>query len=1027
MKKWFSYVLVVALCITALTGAIPTAFADEEETLVAEAVDPQYADTEGELGEALENAGEDDGYQIDAADIDADPVETGDAAELSLDGAFTDVDAPSEAEGDVFTPWYAAALASLTLEMDEVMSCIIPEGSVLLVTGQSGEGLMNVACGTLTGVVDATALAALTEDELGAFMAQIALMDAVTLYDDMPDYPLPPMPVQQADAPAEGEETVPEETIPDENIPEETIPEETIPEENIPEETIPEETPSEKVNPAEEVNPADDAPADDDIGDADDQEAAEAPTDTEEKNEAEAPAETEEKDEAEAPEEIEEKNEAETPAETEEKDEAEAPAETEEKKEAEPPAETEEKKEAEVPAAAEKASAEAAASAESPKSAEAAGEGAETSAATDAAASPKSAEAAGEGAETSAATDAAASAAAPASEAGVPAAIAVNLPAVNMGLKEKFAGLTAVVVDAAGAPVEGAAVNWASSNVRVVRVDAAGKLTAVRKGKATIVIRADGLPEALVSVVVKSAPSKVTLKPKKVHVSVGTTYQLAPKFNKGAASAGLTFTSSDPAVAQVNEAGLVTGVAPGKAFITVRTFNKKKARVRFDVTLYDYPADMVMSAQTVTIGVKEKYQRLGYTLIPPEGKENCEATVKWKSKNTRIAKVNAKTGVITGVKAGTTTILATTNNKITRKVKVVVIKGPKSVVISPKELALNVGATGALTASYNGKTPTDNVTYVSSDPNIATVDAAGVVTAVADGTAVITVSTYNNRKDYCTVTVGEPQVATADVHYRMFAAYNFYNVLERGSLSFPMNNATSFQKALSGSSINGAKYENVGTLENESKDGILSGIAKAFAGSGDTDVNVVYLCSHGTNYVDKASSGSTHYGLQLPGYSDYNSSSAYYITSEELFAAISAIKGKVILVLDSCYSGVFISNMKSALEAEDGRISVMTAANNTKACYYNVTDVNEACDFFTYYMLLGAGYDMQKHTSTGSYPADSNSDGKLTLNEMFAYAKQEVKTNLPNFKNKSWFHGDASQTPCIYEGYNGGLVLFQYA
>ena len=31
---------------------------------------------------------------------------------------------------------------------------------------------------------------------------------------------------------------------------------------------------------------------------------------------------------------------------------------------------------------------------------------------------------------------------------------------------------------------------------------------------------------------------------------------------------------------------------------------------------------------------------MGYTLIPPEGKENCEATAKWKSRNTKIAKVN---------------------------------------------------------------------------------------------------------------------------------------------------------------------------------------------------------------------------------------------------------------------------------------------------------------------------------------------------------------------------------------------------
>ena len=935
MKRWFSFALALALCITTLGGGVSSVFAEEEATVAAEAVDPQYADTEADLDELPDDDGADDGLLIDGDEIDALTVDAGEPVEVLTDDIGADDDLPAAQDAEVpFTPWYAAALASLTLEMDEVVSCIIPEGSVLLVTGVPGEGLLSVACGEFTSVVDATALRPLSEDELQAFMDQIALMEGVTYYQDMPEYPLPSVPAQQSAAPEE------------------------------------------------------EAPQTDDI--SEETEDAEAPADTEKKEDAEAPADTEKKEDAEAPEDTEKKEDSESPEDGEKKAEVESSVDGEEKKSAE-----------ESVDAAEAASAEAAESAENKENAE----GADAAAKTDAAAE---------------------NTAAPTSEAGAPASIAVNVPALNLGLKEKFAGLTATVVDANGTPVEGVAVNWASSNARVVRVDATGKLTAMRKGKATIVIRADGLPEALVTVIVKGAPSKVTLKPKNVHVSVGSTWQLTPKFNKGAASAGLAFTSSNPAVAQVSPGGLVTGVAPGKAFITVRTFNKKKARVRINVTQYDYPADMVLNAQAITIGVKEKYKHMSYTLVPPEGKENCEATVKWKSKNKKIAKVNAKTGVITGVRAGTTTVYATTNNKITRKVKVVVMKKPKSVVLSPKSMALTVGATGALTASYNGKKPTVNVTFTSSDPNVATVDALGNVTAVADGTAVITVSTYNNKKDYCNVTVGEA-AAAANVRYRVFAAYNFYNVLERGSLSFPMNNATSFQSVFAGTTINGARYEKVGMLENASKDEILSGLSKAFADSADTDVNVVYLCSHGTNYVDKAKSGSTHYGLQLPGYTNYNSSSAYYITAEEIFSAISAIRGKVILVLDSCYSGVFITNNKSALDAQGGRISVMTAANNTLACYYNITDVNSACDFFTYYLLMGAGYDMQNHTGTGAYPADSDSDGKLTLNELFAYAKKQVTTNMPKFKSKSWFHGDASQTPRIYEGYNGGLVLFQYS
>ena len=462
MKKWFSLALTMALCLTMLSGGVPAVFA-EEETVISEPVDPQYADTETDLVELPDDGGEDGGLQIEAEEVEALEIDASEAVEASLEDISTGDDAP--ADQDSFVPWYAAALASLTLEMDEVVSCNIPEGSVLLVTGQPGEGLLNVACGALTGVVDATALTALTEDEVLAFMDQVALMEEIALYQDMPEYPLPPVPAQQADAPEVGE------AVPGDANPEDAA--------------------------AGDEDPDFTEPTDDNADDADDEEVPEDQQGTEE------PADAENKEEAEEPADAEKKEDAGESEDGEKKEDAEESEDGKKKEDVEEPAEGEAAQSAEESAAAvEKASAEADGKTENKESAEATGS-----------------------ANAATATDAAAGAAAPASEAGVPASIAVNLSAVNLGLKEKFSGLTAAVVDAAGTPVEGAAVNWASSNVRVVRVDAAGKLTAVRKGKATVVIRAEGLPEALVTVIVKSAPSKVTLKPKKVHVSVGTPFR----------------------------------------------------------------------------------------------------------------------------------------------------------------------------------------------------------------------------------------------------------------------------------------------------------------------------------------------------------------------------------------------------------------------------------------------------------------------------------------------------------------------
>ena len=77
--------------------------------------------------------------------------------------------------------------------------------------------------------------------------------------------------------------------------------------------------------------------------------------------------------------------------------------------------------------------------------------------------------------------------------------------------------------------------------------------------------------------------------------------------------------------------------------------------------------------------------------------------------------------------------------------------------LSPKTLSLNPGKGGTLTATITPSNATSqNVTWKSSDTKVATVD-NGLVTAVAEGTATITVTTTDgNFEDTCTVTVTQP-------------------------------------------------------------------------------------------------------------------------------------------------------------------------------------------------------------------------------------------------------------------------------
>ena len=63
----------------------------------------------------------------------------------------------------------------------------------------------------------------------------------------------------------------------------------------------------------------------------------------------------------------------------------------------------------------------------------------------------------------------------------------------------------------------------------------------------------------------------------------------------------------------------------------------------------------VLSSTSITIGEKEKYTRLTVQMTTSNGKT---PKIKWRSANKKIAKVDSKTGKITGVKKGKTTIYA---------------------------------------------------------------------------------------------------------------------------------------------------------------------------------------------------------------------------------------------------------------------------------------------------------------------------------------------------------------------------------
>ena len=135
--------------------------------------------------------------------------------------------------------------------------------------------------------------------------------------------------------------------------------------------------------------------------------------------------------------------------------------------------------------------------------------------------------------------------------------------------------------------------------------------------------------------------------------------------------------------------------------------------------------------------------------------------VSYSSTDESVCTIDEK-GVIEGVKFGTSIIMVKTEDG--GKYAMLIIKvsqdNVESVSFSEDEVEVNIGETKQLEAIVNPYVALNkNVTYESSDENVAVVDINGKVTAVGEGEAIITVTTEDGGfTDTCKIVVkyGKP-------------------------------------------------------------------------------------------------------------------------------------------------------------------------------------------------------------------------------------------------------------------------------
>ena len=264
---------------------------------------------------------------------------------------------------------------------------------------------------------------------------------------------------------------------------------------------------------------------------------------------------------------------------------------------------------------------------------------------------------------------------------------------------------------------------------------------------------------------------------------------------ENATDKSVVWESGNESAATVSQEGLVTAVGEGKATITVKT-NDGGFSASCEVTVNK----KVIAVTGIVLGnteltlVEGEEEKLAVAVTP----ENAtDKSVVWESSNNSAAAVSQE-GLVTAVGEGKATITVKTNDggfsascEVTVNKKVIAVTG---IVLGNTELTLVEGEEEKLAVAVTPENATDkSVVWESSNNSAAAVSQEGLVTAVGEGKATITVKTNDGGfSASCEVTVNKKVIAVTGV--KLSAASMTLREGDRGILTATVEPANATNK-----------------------------------------------------------------------------------------------------------------------------------------------------------------------------------------------------------------------------------------
>ena len=315
-------------------------------------------------------------------------------------------------------------------------------------------------------------------------------------------------------------------------------------------------------------------------------------------------------------------------------------------------------------------------------------------------------------------------------------------------------------------------VTWSSNSTGIAQVSTTGLVTGVAAGTAVITAKAnDGSNKSATFTVTVTKKvikvTKISLSASTLLTKVGYTKKITATVTPtNADNREVTWSSSAPTVASVDQSGNITAKSVGNATITVTAKDGSGVTATCWVNVTDIKVTGITLNKT-TLNIKTGATEQLTAKVQPTDATNSKVT--WSSNEPTVAEVD-QTGMITAKKEGSAVITVTAQDgsgkTATCQVNVTDIK-VSGITLSASTLAMQTEDVKQL--SVTNITPANATNkalkWESKNTWVATVDESGNVTAKNPGEATITVTAADNggAQATCKVTVTERTVPVIKV------------------------------------------------------------------------------------------------------------------------------------------------------------------------------------------------------------------------------------------------------------------------